>query len=117
MLVHKHRGLVFVVGYNEKNESDKVQLESLVKTYGDDRVLHRDFYTKVYKIREDSGKIQRVPMIMMADNNINRSQRREQLRTMKRTKYGEQKTNDEARTKHMKTRPEIQYERSLRKRR
>lgn len=106
MLTLKRNGLVFVVDYDAKNENHVETLEKLKETYGEENILFRSFYIKEYDV---DGRRVKVPMF--GDNKINRSERRQRRRMRNRINYGEQKTNEEARTKHMKTRREIRRNR------
>lgn len=115
MLVHKSNGVAFVFDYNEKNETDQKELEKLNKQFGENRVLHRHYMVQEYLMTKD-GKEQTFQIPFFNNIGLNRHERRQREKTSQYPFYGLQKDNQQARTKHMRTCAEIQWERAGRKR-
>lgn len=115
MLIHKSNGVVFVAkDPTEKMDAD--ELERLYKVYGEKNVLIRDYYVKKYAVVRN-GKEQEIAIPYYSQSGaLNRKEVRSQYKEAKNPLKGIQKTNAQARTKHMRTRAEIRFDRAGRKR-
>lgn len=115
MVVHKSNGIVFAIE-DPKKGVDEEQLQELMDRYGDSKVVVRQFWVKEYAVTKNGEEqIVKVPYFTQ-EGVLNRHEIRSQHKIARDPLHGVQKTNDQARTKHMRTRAEIRFERAGRKR-
>lgn len=115
MLVHKSNGIVFVAE-DPEDGVDEEQLQELNDRYGESNVVVRPYYVKEYAVvRNGEEQTVKVPYFSQSGA-LNRHEIRSQHKMLKNPLHGIQKTNAQARTKHMRTRSEIRYDRAGRKR-
>lgn len=115
MLVHKSNGIVFAIE-DPKNGVDEEQLQTLKDRYGESNVVVRQFWVKEYAITKNGEEeVVKVPYFTQ-EGVLNRHEIRSQHKMARNPLHGIQKTNQQARTKHMRTRAEIRYDRAGRKR-
>jgi len=103
MIVKKYGKQVFVT-----KETSNEALERLGQIYGADNIHVRDFYNREYLVfarNKETGEYEEHPtsITFQQERELNRSEIRRSKAMLKRDKYGEQKTNAESRTKHMRT--------------
>ena len=119
MIVNKDKSVVFVVNYDEKNQQNTEELEQLQERYGTENVLFREFmvkdYSTTYMDKDGKEQTKHFQIPYFTEGKPNRHDRRSRTVMTRRPMYGEQKNNQESRTKHMRTRDEIKRDRARRK--